>query len=182
MQLADDGRNGIAAQRHAEVGIEAVDRLGQPEEGDLAQVVVVRRTAVAAGQTVDQRREPAHELLAGVRVSSQMAADEQLVGAIAAVERKGGGGGDGGFGEQGHGLLSAEGVPRCKAHAKRNMFRIICAKMRRWCPELSGYRRVNGPEREPRGTPAPAAQRRGAQPAPSSSRLRATLLAEDPDA
>ena len=72
LELAEDGRDGEARERGLAARVEAVDRLQQPERGDLDQVVERLAAAlVAAGELARERQEALHELLARELVAAR---------------------------------------------------------------------------------------------------------------
>jgi hypothetical protein len=57
LDLADDGRDGISGELDAEVGVELVDRLEQPDRGGLDQIVGgLAASGVAVRQVAGQRQ------------------------------------------------------------------------------------------------------------------------------
>src|SRR3954447_7211536 len=65
LELTEDRRHGEGGERGLALGIEAVDRLQQPERGDLDQVVELLAAAlIAAGELAGQRQEALDEGLA----------------------------------------------------------------------------------------------------------------------
>jgi hypothetical protein len=70
LELAEDRRDRVAGERDLAGGIEAIDRLDEPERRDLHQVVErLVGALVAARQLARQRQEALGELLARRRVA-----------------------------------------------------------------------------------------------------------------
>ena len=66
LDLADDRRGGVRRELDAAVGVEAVDRLDQPDRADLDEVLErLAAVAEAAGAVLDQRQVQVHQRVAG---------------------------------------------------------------------------------------------------------------------
>jgi hypothetical protein len=73
LDLADHRRHRIGAERDAAVGVVAVDRLHQPDRGDLDEVVGRHaRRLVAARDRARQRQVRHHELLAQRGIAARL--------------------------------------------------------------------------------------------------------------
>jgi hypothetical protein len=60
LDLAHDGRHGVARECRPALDVVAVDRLDEPEARDLEEIVVgLSGVAVAGSEGVGQRQEPA---------------------------------------------------------------------------------------------------------------------------
>ena len=78
LELAEDRRDGERRERRLALGVEAIDRLEQPERRDLDQVVELLAAAlVAPCELACERQEALHELLARGRVVLAVVADQQ---------------------------------------------------------------------------------------------------------
>ena len=78
LQLAENGRRGVARELRAPSGLEAVDRLDQAEARDLEQVVErLVRVGVAQREVTGEWQEALAELLARGEVPQLVVADQQ---------------------------------------------------------------------------------------------------------
>ena len=78
LELAEDRRDRERRERGLARRVEAVDRLEQPERGDLDQVVELLPAAlVAAGELAREGQEARDELLARGGIALAVVADEQ---------------------------------------------------------------------------------------------------------
>jgi hypothetical protein len=78
LQLAEDGRRGVARELRPASGLEAVDRLDQAEARDLHEVVQrLVRVRVAKGEVTRERQEALAELLARSEVAVVVVADQK---------------------------------------------------------------------------------------------------------
>jgi hypothetical protein len=81
LELAEDGRHGVGRERDAAVGLVAVDRLDEPEAGNLQEVVERLAAAlVAPRQPAGQGQEALDENLARRRVARLPVVAEENVG------------------------------------------------------------------------------------------------------
>ena len=79
LQLAEDGRCGVARELRAAAGFEAVDRLDQAEARDLQQVVErLVGVRVAQREIASQRQETLHQLLTRGEVAELVIANQEL--------------------------------------------------------------------------------------------------------
>jgi hypothetical protein len=70
LDLAHDGRHGVAGERDAAVGVEAVDGLDEAEAGDLEDVVEgLFGPLVAGGKLAREGQEPLDDRVAVDRVA-----------------------------------------------------------------------------------------------------------------
>jgi hypothetical protein len=83
--FAQDGRHGVAGERDVAVEVEAIDRLDEPQAGDLEEIVEgLPGALVAARQGARERQEALHEHLMVDRVAPlQVALKQRPVGAPA---------------------------------------------------------------------------------------------------
>ncbi len=80
LQLAEDRRNREGLEGDAPSRVEAVDRLHQPEAGDLLEVLDrLMRAAVAVRELVGQRQEAPNQRLSSVGITVLLPGDEQMV-------------------------------------------------------------------------------------------------------
>ena len=78
LELAEHGRHRVGGERGLARGVEAVDRLDQPERRDLHEVVErLVGAPVAARHPARERQQPLDELLAGGLVAVAVVADQQ---------------------------------------------------------------------------------------------------------
>ena len=78
LELAEHRRHGVGGERGLARGVEAVDRLDQPERGDLDEVVErLVGAPVAPRHPPGQREQALDQLLAGGLVAVAVVADEQ---------------------------------------------------------------------------------------------------------
>ena len=91
LELAEDGRHREAGELGAATGLEAVDRLDEPDAGDLDEVVErLLAVAVAAGELACEREVALDQLVAQPRVARVPVLGEQLrlVGGVGRARRK----------------------------------------------------------------------------------------------
>jgi hypothetical protein len=81
LELAEDRRDGEGRERRLTRRIEAVDRLQEPERGDLDEIVEVLATAlIATGELAGERQEALHERLAGRLIAGVRALQQEPIG------------------------------------------------------------------------------------------------------
>ena len=69
-QLADDGRKHVGDQLDVSIEVEAVDRLDQPDRGDLDEIVeLLAAPGVPSRERPDERHEVQDQVVAGLRVA-----------------------------------------------------------------------------------------------------------------
>src|SRR5439155_3305960 len=79
LELAEDRRDGVAGEGDVAFGVEAVDRLDEPERRDLEEVLErLLRALVAARELARQRQEALDERLARRGVAVALMAQEEL--------------------------------------------------------------------------------------------------------
>src|SRR4051812_28620779 len=79
LELTEDGRNGVAGERHLAIGIKAVDRLDEADGRDLEEVVKrLLCTLIATGKLPRQWQEALHELVTRLWLPIAQVPDEQL--------------------------------------------------------------------------------------------------------
>ena len=78
LELAEHRRHGVGGERRLARGVEAIDRLDQPERRDLHEVVErLVRAPVAARHPSRQRQQALHQLLPRRLITVAVVADEQ---------------------------------------------------------------------------------------------------------
>ena len=88
LELAEDRRRRVARELGSAAGLEAVDRLDQPEAGDLHEVVErLVGVAVAEREVAGERDEALDQLVAGSDVAVAVVAHEELRSALRACSR-----------------------------------------------------------------------------------------------
>src|SRR5439155_17029293 len=79
LELAQDRRDGVAGEGDVAIGVEAVDRLDEPERRDLEEVLErLLGALVAARELARQQQEALDERLARRGVAVALVAQEQL--------------------------------------------------------------------------------------------------------